>query len=101
MLGYLLTLGLMAGVVWASGGIVAPALAVGLNADLVRAGAIALGGLLVTLAMVTLAGNDPRRWLLALGMGAGLLAAVVWFAALGMGLPMQAAIERLLQGVLP
>jgi hypothetical protein len=26
---------------------------------------------------------------------------VVWFAALGMGLPMQAAIERLLQGVLP
>lgn len=84
-LGFLLTLGVMAGVVWLSGGMVGPALALGLNPDLLRAGAILLGGLLATGGMVAMAGNDPRRWLLALGMGAGLGAALVWYVGRGMG----------------
>jgi hypothetical protein len=95
--GFVLVLSVMAGVVWLSGGIVGPALAMGLNPDLMRAAAIMLGGLVAIRMMLMLVGNDPRRWMLAVGMALGLLAAVTWFAAVGVGLPMQAELERLLR----
>jgi hypothetical protein len=94
--GFVLVLGVMAGVVWASGAVVEPALAMGLNPDLTRAAAILLGGLVAIRLMLALVGGDPRRWMLAVGMALGLLAAVTWFAAVGVGLPMQAELARLL-----
>jgi hypothetical protein len=94
--GFLLTLGVMAGVVWASGKIAGPALAVGLNPDLTQAAAILLGGLVAIRLMMMLVGNDPRRWMLAVGMFIGLLAPITWYVAVGIGLPMAEALERLL-----
>jgi hypothetical protein len=100
--GFALSLAAVGAVYALSAGLAPAAAGAGLNPDLMRGAVILAAGVGLTLFVSeTAMRGDGRRGLFIFGMVGLFVVVAGWFLAVGAGLPMEAALERLLQRRIP